>query len=56
MGKGKGSTDAWVAQIKPGRILYEMNGVEEGIARRAMELAAAKLPFATKFLARSEEL
>ncbi|MBL90971.1 MAG: 50S ribosomal protein L16 [Myxococcales bacterium] len=56
MGKGKGSTDAWVAQIKPGRILYEMNGVDEGIARRAMELAAAKLPFATKFLARSEEI
>ena len=56
MGKGKGSTDAWVAQIKPGRILYEMNGVEEGTARRAMELAAAKLPFATRFLARSEEI
>ncbi len=56
MGKGKGSTDAWVAQIKPGRILYEMNGVDEATARRAMELASAKLPFGTKFLARTEEL
>lgn len=56
MGKGKGPTDAWVAQVKPGRILYEMDGVEEKIARRAMELAAAKLPFGTRFLARSEEL
>ena len=56
MGKGKGSTDAWVAQIKPGRILYEMNGVDEATARRAMELASAKLPFGTRFLARTEEL
>ena len=56
MGKGKGATDAWVAQIKPGRILYEMNGVDETTARRAMELASAKLPFATRFLARADEL
>ena len=44
-----------MAQIKPGRILYEMNGVDEATARRAMELASAKLPFGTRFLARTEE-
>jgi len=44
MGKGKGNVEYWVAQIQPGRILYEMEGVPEQIAREALELAAAKLP------------
>lgn len=56
MGKGKGSPEGWVAVIKPGRVLYEMEGVDTDIARRAMELAAAKLPFATKFITRETEL
>lgn len=54
MGKGKGSPEFWVAVIKPGRVLYEMEGVPEDIARRAFELAAAKLPFATKIIKREE--
>ena len=52
-GKGKGSVEYWVAQIKPGRILYEMEGVSEEVARRAFELAAAKLPFSTAVVSRS---
>jgi large subunit ribosomal protein L16 len=56
MGKGKGSTDQWVAVIKPGRVLYEMEGVTPEIAKRAMELAASKLPFATKFINRAEDI
>ena len=52
-GKGKGSVEYWVAQIKPGRILYEMEGVSEEVARRAFELAAAKLPFSTTMVTRS---
>ncbi len=52
-GKGKGSVEYWVAQIKPGRILYEMEGVSEDVARRAFQLAAAKLPFATAMVNRS---
>ncbi len=52
-GKGKGSVEYWVAQIKPGRILYEMEGVSEEVARRAFELAAAKLPFSTTVVSRS---
>jgi len=56
MGKGKGSVDAWVAPINPGRILYEITGVEETIAREALQLAASKLPLSTKFLSREEEL
>ncbi|MBT8081801.1 MAG: 50S ribosomal protein L16 [Gammaproteobacteria bacterium] len=51
-GKGKGNVDYWVCQIQPGRILYEMEGVSEEIAREAFRLAAAKLPFGTKFVAR----
>ena len=51
-GKGKGNVDYWVCQIQPGRILYEMEGVTEEIAREAFRLAAAKLPFATKFVER----
>ena len=52
MGKGKGSPEAWVAVIKGGRILFEMEGVEEPIAREAMRLAAHKLPLRTKFVTR----
>ena len=52
MGKGKGNPEAWVAVIKPGRILFEMEGVEESIAREAMRLAAHKLPLRTKFITR----
>ena len=52
MGKGKGAPEGWVAVIKPGRILFEMEGVTEVEARRAMELAAAKLPIKTKFATR----
>jgi len=52
MGKGKGSPDSWVAVVKPGTILYEMEGVTEEIAREALRLAAHKLPLSTKFIAR----
>ena len=52
-GKGKGAVEYWVAQIKPGRVLYEMEGVTEDVARRAFELASAKLPFATAMVTRS---
>jgi large subunit ribosomal protein L16 len=54
MGKGKGSPDSWVCVVKPGRILYEMEGVTEEIAREAFRLAAHKLPLATKFVMRNE--
>ena len=49
MGKGKGSVEYWVAQVKPGTILYEINGVPEDIAREAFKLASAKLPVKTTF-------
>ena len=52
MGKGKGSPEAWVAVVKAGRILFEMEGVPEPIAREAMRLAAHKLPFKTRFVTR----
>ena len=52
MGKGKGTPEFWVARVKPGRIMFEMDGVTEDVARRAMELAAAKLPMKTKFVTR----
>ena len=52
MGKGKGSTEYWIARIKPGRIMYEMTGVDEEIAREAMRLASAKLPVKTRFVSR----
>jgi large subunit ribosomal protein L16 len=55
MGKGKGAPEYWVAPVKPGRILYEMEGVSEEIAREAMRLAAQKLPVRTKFVARMEQ-
>jgi large subunit ribosomal protein L16 len=53
MGKGKGNVEYWVALIQPGRVLYEMEGVSEDIAREAFELAAAKLPIQTKFVKRT---
>jgi large subunit ribosomal protein L16 len=53
MGKGKGSPESWAAKIQPGRILYELSGVEEELAILALNLAAAKLPFATKVIMRS---
>ena len=52
-GKGKGNVEYWVAQIQPGRMLYEMEGVDEVIAREAFTLAAAKLPFKTAFVKRN---
>ena len=52
MGKGKGAPAGWVAVVKPGRILYEMEGVTEAEARAAMRLAAHKLPIPTRFVAR----
>jgi len=52
MGKGKGAPEGWVAVVKPGRILYEMEGVTEAEARAAMRLAAHKLPIPTRFVAR----
>jgi large subunit ribosomal protein L16 len=54
MGKGKGAPEDWVAVIKPGRVLYEMEGVTEEDAKKALTLAANKLPLLTKFVARSE--
>jgi len=52
MGKGKGAPEGWVAVIKPGRILYEMEGISETEAKEAMRLAAMKLPIATRFVTR----
>ena len=51
-GKGKGNPEYWVARVKPGRIMFELDGVPEVVARRAFELAAAKLPLNTKFVQR----
>ena len=55
MGKGKGAPDHWVAVVKPGRILYEIEGVSEEMAREAMRLAAQKLPLKCKFVSRVEQ-
>jgi large subunit ribosomal protein L16 len=52
MGKGKGAPEYWVAVVKPGRVLFELEGVSANLARRAMELASAKLPLKTKFVQR----
>jgi large subunit ribosomal protein L16 len=52
MGKGKGAPEGWVAVVKPGRILYEMEGISEAEAKEAMRLAAMKLPIATRFVSR----
>lgn len=51
-GKGKGSPEFWACRIKPGRVLFEMDGVSEAVAREALDLAAAKLPIKTKFITR----
>ena len=56
MGKGKGNPEGWVAVVKPGRMMFELEGVPEETARRAMKLAAAKLPVATQFVARERQL
>ena len=53
MGKGKGNVEFWVCKIQPGRVLYEMEGVTETIAREAFRLAAAKIPFKTSFVSRT---
>ncbi len=55
MGKGKGAPEGWVARVKPGRVLYEMEGVSEEVAREAMRLASHKLPIRTKFVTRLGE-
>lgn len=55
MGSGKGSPEYWVAVVKPGRIMFELSGVEETVAREAMRLAAQKLPIKTKFVTRQQE-
>ena len=55
MGKGKGAPEYWVAVVKPGRILYEIEGVDETTARDAMRLAAQKLPIKTKFVTRADQ-
>lgn len=54
MGKGKGSPDSWVAVVKPGRMIYEMHGVDESLAREALRLASQKLPFKTKIVVRED--
>ena len=55
MGKGKGAPEGWVARVKPGRVLYEMEGVSEEVAREAMRLASHKLSIRTKFVTRLGE-
>ena len=54
MGKGKGSPEAWVAVVKPGRVMFELEGVTRETAEKAMALAAAKMPIRTKFVIREE--
>ena len=56
MGKGKGNPEGWVAVVKPGRMMFELEGVPEETAREALKLAAAKLPVATQFVAREQQL
>src|SRR5262245_57525062 len=56
MGKGKGGVELWVAVVKPGRVLYELEGIPKAMAKEAFALAAAKLPVRTRILDRSEEL
>ncbi|MDH4038614.1 MAG: 50S ribosomal protein L16 [Candidatus Krumholzibacteria bacterium] len=55
MGKGKGSPEYWVAVVKPGRVLFELEGVPADVAQRALDLAASKLPLKTKFVRRNQE-
>ena len=56
MGKGKGNPEGWVAVVRPGRIMFELEGVDEEVAERAMQLAAAKLPIKCKFIVRERQL
>jgi len=56
MGKGKGGPELWVAVVKPGRVLYELDGVSEEVAREAFRLAAHKLPLSTRFVKRDAEV
>jgi len=56
MGKGKGNPEGWVAVVKPGRIMFELEGVTESVAQKAMDLAAAKLPIKTRFVVRERDL
>ncbi|MFB0971930.1 MAG: 50S ribosomal protein L16 [Neofamilia sp.] len=56
MGSGKGSPEYWVAVVKPGRIMFEMSGVSEAVAREAMRLAAMKLPIKTKFVKKEDQV
>ncbi len=56
MGKGKGNPEEWVAVVKPGRIMFEMEGVPPEVAKRAMQLASAKLPIPTRFVVREEQM
>ena len=56
MGKGKGNPESWVAVVRPGRIMFELEGVPEDIAQRAMELGAAKLPIKCRFVVRERRL
>jgi large subunit ribosomal protein L16 len=56
MGKGKGNPEGWVAPVRPGRVMFELEGVDEVTARKAMALAAAKLPIKTRFLVRDQYL
>jgi large subunit ribosomal protein L16 len=55
MGKGKGPSEGWVAVVKPGKVLYEIQGVPEDKAKEALRIASFKLPISTRFIARSEE-
>jgi large subunit ribosomal protein L16 len=55
MGKGKGSVDFWACRVKPGRVMFEIDGVSEVIAREALRLGAAKLPVRTRFVQRIAE-
>ena len=56
MGKGKGAPEYWACRVKPGRILFELDGIDEGLAKRAFELGSAKLPIQTKFVTRGIKL
>ena len=55
MGKGKGNPEAWVAVVRPGRVLFEVEGIPQDLARAALALASAKLPVRTKFLVREDD-
>jgi large subunit ribosomal protein L16 len=55
MGKGKGNPEGWVAVVKPGRVLFEVEGVDVTLAKKALDLAAAKLPLKTRFIKRAED-